>query len=210
MQLLLIRHAQSQHNARETSDLDSGLTKWGKEQSTEVALFLKRAFDDIADWKGFTSPFLRTLQTSQIIKDHTKVDFEVNWDLHEYIHGSSGYTFGSKLVIPNRKNKFPSFFNSSPSSWSVHPEKDKDILARTMNFLDFVEKKGYDKVLLVSHAMPIYVMIYILQGTPMVPKWDRKILNTSVTWFENGTMRYFAKFVNSGDDPREDSFITML
>lgn len=209
MQLLLIRHGECQHNAKETDNLDSGLTKLGRKQSIELVAFLKRKWgDEMKEWKGFVSPFLRCLQTAQILWEHAEINFDVDWRLREWAHGSSGYHANTHVEVPNRKIKFPEFFHvDAPPSWNVPGENETHLLARMIEFTNFVKKSNYEKIIVISHAMPIYTMIYILKDVPMVPKWDRKITNTSVTWYEHDRIRYFAKFINTGNDPRGDSAI---
>lgn len=193
MNIVLIRHAESRFNLKETGNLNSGLSERGKIQANEVAAFLKRKFDDIDKWIGYVSPFTRTLETAKTIDAHTGIKFDIDFRIAEYAHPSSGYGLKTlEIELPN-KNK-----------WQQKPESEADFLYRLEAFIESLKEKDGQYVV-VSHAMPIYTMIHILLGTPMIPQWDRKILNTSVTWFKENKLKYFARFVNSGNDPRIDS-----
>jgi hypothetical protein len=107
-ELLLIRHAESEFNAKETKDLDSALTRNGRRQAIEVSAFLKRKFDDIKNWRGFVSPLLRTLQTAKIIHEHTDIRFDVDFRLIEYNNATPGqlvadeqYSYSDGTAIQN-------------------------------------------------------------------------------------------------------------
>lgn len=200
MELLFLRHAESQWNAKESDHLDSAITKLGRKQAIEAAAFLKRKFDDIKEWNGIVSPFLRTLQTANIISEHTDLSFTADWGASEY---GGDYQCHTEIEIPARKEKFPEFFKGiNANSWQMTRELENVFFDRILKFIQQLKKD--EKYVIVSHAMPIYTMIYILKGIYVVPKWDRRILNTSVTWIKNGEMKYFARYVNSGKDPRPD------
>lgn len=212
MEIILIRHAESEYNTKESRHLDSPITKNGRRQAIELSAFLKRKFDDISDWRGYVSPLLRTLQTAKIIHEHTEMRFDVEYRLVEYNNGSSGYPYNFILDIPVRRDWFADFFRKVPPDqkfWRQEAEEEQILINRLTGYLNFLKSEHpNDKIILVSHAMPIYTMIYLLKDIAIVPKWDRKILNTSVTWFTNvenqPKCRYFARFVNSGRDPRPD------
>jgi broad specificity phosphatase PhoE len=130
----------------------------------------------------------------------------VNWDIREWAHKTSGYT-RRVVKIPNRHKTFPEFFtNSEPEEYKQKYESKEQLLSRVINFINELKKRGGQYVI-ISHGMVIYTMIYILNGIFKVPVWDKKILNTSVTWYENDECKYFAKFVNSGQDPRSSGIL---
>lgn len=81
MQLILIRHGQSQNNALPESRRveDPGLTERGREQ----ALHLGEHARELDLTRLFTSPFLRALQTTEPIWKTTSLIPEVRLELHE-------------------------------------------------------------------------------------------------------------------------------
>ena len=201
MELLFIRHAESQFNAKETHDLDSALTKLGRKQAIDAAAFLKRKFDNIDEWEGYVSPFLRTLQTAKTINEHTNVKFKVDWGISEY---GGDYSCTTNIFVPARKEKFPDFFKETTiEGWKMHSETEQELLNKTTKFLEKIQQVD-GKYIIISHAMTIYTMINIIKGIMLVPKWDKRILNTSITWIVNNEIKYFARYVNSGKDPKPD------
>jgi 2,3-bisphosphoglycerate-dependent phosphoglycerate mutase len=81
MRLYLIRHAQSQNNALPESQRveDPGITRLGHQQ----ARHLGKRMGELGLTKLFTSPFLRTLQTTSPIFEATKLTPSVRVELHE-------------------------------------------------------------------------------------------------------------------------------
>jgi broad specificity phosphatase PhoE len=202
MELLLIRHGESNYNTRSSKHLDSKLTKRGQKQCEEAADFILRSFDDLSGWQGLVSPYYRTLCTANVISKATNIPFKAEWAVREFGDKGSGYEKRTILRIPDRRHIFPNMFQEIPLNpeWTHGFETSGDLMERLIDFLSNLEKDG--KYMVVSHGMPIYTMINILNGCYNVPQWDKKILNTSITYFVDNECRYFAKFVNSGSDPR--------
>lgn len=201
--LILIRHAESGFNKRETKNLDSPLTKRGVRQATECGQFLARTFGSLEDWTGYVSPFHRTLQTAKIIHRQVASNFVVNWDFREWANKLNGYHSKKTINILNRNRHYPDFFSGEePQYFNQHYEGCDAFLNRMITLKNDLVNQGGKKII-ISHAMIIYTLINLLNGIEKIPIWDKKILNTSVTWFENGECKYLAKFVNSGKDPRE-------
>jgi broad specificity phosphatase PhoE len=198
MELILIRHAESKYNTRESRHLDTALSDRGMRQREEVANYLAKKIDNIEGWLGLSSPFLRTLMTSDAIKQATGIPFKVNWKAREY----GGPEYGKNVYkVPIRK-EFPEYYQDvCDIDWFNARESREEMLYRLIYFLNELKKED-GKYVVVSHGMPILVMYNILNGTHTVPKWDGTILNTSVTYFVDNECVYYAKFVNSGTDPR--------
>lgn len=98
MELILIRHAQSQNNAAPTEDRvpDPALTELGWEQAEQLAA---RA----PEWKVdrlYCSPFLRTLQTMKPVCDTLRLKPEVRVDLHEVGGCYQGYEAVGRHGVP--------------------------------------------------------------------------------------------------------------
>jgi len=207
-EILLIRHGESHFNTKDTHELDSSLTQRGRQQCFTCGNFLRRKFDDMSDWKGLVSPFLRTIQTADIINRYTDCNFEIEWQAREFSHISSGYSGDTVLKIPCHKKQFPDFYPDHIPDDHVFTQKmetNEDLLNRASEFITELQEDD-DKYIIISHGQMIYTMIYIMNGTYKVPIWDKKILNTSVTYFKEDNMVYFARFVNNGKDPRRESW----
>jgi len=160
------------------------------------------------DWKGLASPFMRTLQTADILNRYTECGFEIEWQAREFAHISSGYSGETILKLPCHKKKFPDFYPENlPDNYvfTQRMETNEDLIDRVSEFV--TELRDEDgKYIVVSHGQMIYTMIYVLNGSYCVPMWDKKVLNTSVTYFQDDNMVYFARYVNGGKDPRKESW----
>jgi len=98
MQLYLIRHAQSQNNAlpEEERVEDPELTELGHQQAEHLAEWIP----SLNLTRLITSPFRRTLLTTEPIFRATSLNPEVRIDLHEQGGCYSGHGFGNKVGRP--------------------------------------------------------------------------------------------------------------
>ena len=89
MRLYLIRHAQSENNARPESERhhDPGLTDLGRRQADCLA----EKLPELNLTRLITSPFLRTLETTDRIRKHVELSPEVRIHLHEQGGCYQGY-----------------------------------------------------------------------------------------------------------------------
>ncbi len=103
MQLYLIRHAQSQNNAlpEEARVEDPGLTELGHRQAELLAEWIPA----LKLTRLITSPFRRTLLTTEPIVRTTSLVPEVRIDLHEQGGCYSGHDFGDKVGRPGMTRK---------------------------------------------------------------------------------------------------------
>ena len=70
MELIIVRHGESEYNTDISESLDSSLTTEGILQVKKTAEYLKKI--DLSEFEGITSPYLRTLQTAKIIQTKNK------------------------------------------------------------------------------------------------------------------------------------------
>jgi 2,3-bisphosphoglycerate-dependent phosphoglycerate mutase len=98
MQLYLIRHAQSLNNAlpEEERVEDPGLTELGCQQAEHLGEWIR----SLNLTRLITSPFLRTLMTTEPIARATSLIPEVRIDLHEQGGCYAGHDFSSKVGRP--------------------------------------------------------------------------------------------------------------
>jgi len=116
MRLYLIRHAESQNNALPESQRveDPGITELGYRQARHLA----ERVGGLGLTKLFTSPFLRTLQTTSPIYEATKLTPNVRVALHEEGGCFSGYTPENMAGRPGMgrsdiEREFPGFIVSA-------------------------------------------------------------------------------------------------
>ena len=73
--IYLVRHAQSEANVnfrilRTKTNMSANITDIGHVQAKETGIFLNSVLNKNADIKIWNSPYQRTRQTAQIIKDN--------------------------------------------------------------------------------------------------------------------------------------------
>lgn len=210
MELLLIRHAQSAFNAKQTDELDSSITDLGVSQAEATGEYLKSL--DLTGFEGVVSPFLRTLQTATILQKHTGLDFrvcggarELLWHLHPL--GMNGAT------VANRA-KIYSDFHWPNEHWSKEkvkykPENFPSFMQRIKLFLGTL-LTGDEKFVVVSHASPIQAMhdFSTQEDLHEVKDYDSHssyktiiedwaaVENCSITHIVDGECKHFAKTIH--------------
>ncbi len=174
-----IRHGESINNAANTISTvytnPHGLTEKGREEIKEAARALKKEKIDLI----FSSDFVRTRETAEIIKKETSFHGEINYDkrLREI---SVGEFEGKKL------NEYLDFHGSSVDYFYKKPKGGEDLMdvrKRTMDFLFDIDQKYQNKnILIVSHEDTIYSLQSGSTGeSPEVlaasPDWKTPIRN---------------------------------
>jgi 2,3-bisphosphoglycerate-dependent phosphoglycerate mutase len=103
MQLYLIRHAQSENNAlpEDKRVEDPGLTELGRQQAEHLAEWIPA----LRLTRLITSPFRRTLLTTEPIRRATALIPEVRIDLHEQGGCYSGHEFGNLVGRPGMSRR---------------------------------------------------------------------------------------------------------
>jgi len=137
LELILIRHGESQANAGLSADPDSSLTPHGTEQSRALAQRLRLLGID-KQFQGIVSPYHRARQTAAEITDATGVEFEIDDLVREW---------GAPCTIGGRS--FPA-------------EGQDELVARIQKF--FAQRDG--RLLVVSHGSPIGLMTQLALGRP--------------------------------------------
>lgn len=201
--MLLIRHAESLWNIRKTDDLDSDLSELGIQTVTKTANYLKDNFN-FSEYNCLTSPYLRTLRTSQIIANICNVDFEVDSSVREHHVGAGGPSHYMEIPIRREfKFKWDADFEFETTDNTLFFE-NRDLSELVYDLELFLDAVG-SKTIIVSHAVPIKIMSDLLIGTnpeQLINDYSKdqslmlgKIKNSSLTLIENGKIEYFSKIV---------------
>jgi broad specificity phosphatase PhoE len=149
MDLLLISHGQAQKQKGVSSDPDGSLTDFGMKQTCLTGSWLRYNFLH-KGFVGYTSPYLRTLQTSSVISEIIDIDFSVDDDLRDF-----EFFKPKTAIIPNRSLQFDNL--SWPiKEWSEESKKFEletidQFIERCAGFIDKLQDKEDEKVLVVSH-----------------------------------------------------------
>lgn len=176
-ELIIIRHARSEHNSGATTSLDSPITKWGEHQAQVLGQFLSANFN-LDNFKFYTSPFLRCLQTANCFPFG---EFNVSCNLREYINHD-----GDSVVIPPRHDKF----FQGEFNWDGFCEEKTYQKETNEQLIDRLYEFYYqlpEKALVVTHGLPALVLGHIATNTNhVVPVWDYSLDNCSITRILNG------------------------
>lgn len=185
-ELILIRHGESKYNAMLTDNLDSELTAKGIAQAKATGKFLKDHFGHIQNFIGITSPYLRCLQTSRIIKEETGLDFFVDQRPREIM------VHYDEVLIPDRQEHFPEFVWSNFTTIGFYKETADQFLARMKQYVsDF----SHEKALVVSHGTPVGSLFELTLGRDHKPDTEFYVDNASVSYIRNGEGIWFGKTI---------------
>ena len=170
MELVFIRHGESEANAREAGGFFSGrwdcaLTPRGRMQADSLkgnemirgadAVFcspLKRAADTAA---AFADP--KTIIRDARITERTLGDFDGKWrhELENRDEYRKYFTEAEYMLFRN------SFTVSPPNG-----ENYNDVVRRVTPFLEELKKSGIRKAVIVSHAIAIRCMLKVVKNLP--------------------------------------------
>jgi broad specificity phosphatase PhoE len=120
MKIILVRHGESEGNAKLTENKDSSLTKKGRMQAESLGRKLKK--EKIKIDEIYTSNLIRSRQTGEIISKHIKVPIKGSFEgLNEYRSHNLRY----RLTIFNFRLKR---LKKSLAKITKNKEEDKVIL----------------------------------------------------------------------------------
>lgn len=195
MKLYIIRHAQSQNNALPTSQRvpDAPLTELGLSQAQHLTQWAQRTqFHEL-----LTSPFRRTLQTSQLIYAASDANWLTWTQLHEQggcVSGIDEASFQGEpgMTAESIRQEFPGCLVSPDIDdqgwWKSQPrETDLQLQERVMAVKERIVTEfgtGERNIACVTHADFSQKLILALLGDDADnPLADRSLLNASVTSF---------------------------
>ena len=138
-EIFIMRHGATENSIED----DPTLSKEGIQQIKNIAEKLKEF--NCNGFFGFTSPFMRCLQTSQIISQILEIKFEVFEELREY---SCLTKEKSTIFLKNKSNLFPNFQWFTTKNWVIEPEPHGVLLKRINNVLQALPNKS----ILISHC----------------------------------------------------------
>lgn len=183
-ELLLIRHGQSQYNAKLTLCLDSELTTNGIEQARITGKFLKDKFGNINEFIGITSPYMRCLQTARIIREETGLNFAVNPGPREIMLNYP------EAEVKNKKEHFPEFTWNHVDDLFFIQESEQEFIDRMKVFHDSLE---HEKVIVVSHGTPCNTIYEFAIGITATADTTNFVKNCSISYARDGKGVWFGK-----------------
>jgi isoleucyl-tRNA synthetase len=157
----ILRHGRADHNVagriNGVMKENITLTEEGKKKITESAEKLAGA--NIT--KIFSSPFLRTLETANLVKEKINFKGTINQDdrLKEMVFGDSEWQLASE---------YKAFFSSTLERFSRAPrggENLSDVKKRLAEFIYDIDSKYQDEtILIISHGDPLWMLDCAVNG----------------------------------------------
>ncbi len=194
MELILIRHAQSENNARPEwlRTEDPGLTELGYQQAERLLAY---RLDLFGAQLMITSPFRRALETARVLAGSGRIPVWVWRDVHEQGGCYSGYLPEQRVGRPGLtrhqiEQDYPSFVIDDSIDtegwWGARPyETWQEAGLRARRVIDRLIGEltpFYQSVAVVTHAD--FMRLLLLSLSPLqlpVERISESILNTSVT-----------------------------
>lgn len=184
-ELLIIRHARSQYNIKETADLDSDITQYGEKVCGHISKFLQNNFN-LMNFRLFTSPFKRCLQTANLI--YPNLPYYVRPELREYLNHS-----GRSVEISPRKEEFPHFNWSWFDGRTFSTEQNEEFLNRMYAAYNVIFEFS-KKAVVITHGLPALTLIKIAtENINYVPIWDHSLDNASMTYIKDGRILWYGR-----------------
>lgn|SRR5574341_109881 len=198
---MLMRHGEAENNvqhivAGRTSEYH--LTDKGRMQVRSTAEKLK----DLSIDAIYTSPVMRTVETSQIVSETIGVDYTVDERLTETDMGSLVGMHMSE-VLEKHDGLFLKFYYDDDALSKVGLEGFSSIGSRMNSMLDYVGEKHHDKnVLLVTHLDPIKAAISRIMDLKPQVLFNMTIKNASLTVLKHSSKDYTLSAFNVMDISR--------
>ena len=198
---MLMRHGEAENNvqhivAGRTSEYH--LTDNGRMQVRSTAEKLKGVAIDAI----YTSPVIRTVETSQIVSETIGVDYTIDDRLTETEMGSL-VGMRMKEVLEKYDGLFHKFYYDDDALGKVGLEGFSSIGSRMNSMLDYVAEKYPDKnVLLVTHLDPIKAAITQVMDLKPEVLFNMTIRNASLTILKHSSKDYTLSAFNVMDISR--------
>lgn len=184
-ELIVVRHGESRYNVQLTMDLDSTLTEEGERQVRMAGKYLRETFPHIEHFVGRTSPYIRCLMTSRIIREETGMEFWVESGPREVM------TPYVECSVPSRREMFPEFIWTSYPSTGItfKNETEEDFTERMKTYMHFLQI--HNKVLVVSHGTPSTAIVQMAVGQyDRIPLHDF-VDNASISYVREGKLAIY-------------------
>lgn len=197
MKIYLIRHGQTQWNIerRLQGVGDSPLTEKGKLDAKLLGDRLKEIDIDII----YSSPSIRAINTSKIIRGKRNIEILLDEDLKEMNIGS----WQGKVLDEIRikcPQEYHSYWNTPHLYIGINGgENFYQVQKRAISFIEnIIRERKYNNILVVSHGDTIKSIITYYQNKPMDMLWEPPMIEaTSLSLIEADEDK--VKILFSGD-----------
>ena len=183
--LYLIRHGQSEVNARPDEIGQSSnviLTDLGKDQSHKLGNRLKK--DNIIFDYIYSSPYIRALNTAQIVCQEQSNMIEVVSELREYSAGDWTGKSRSQTISNDVRLRMAQLGNGflPPNGESLHMvERRASQWLEDKIIYNYDLFKTHTNIGIFSHGMTIKCLLHYIMGFDQAFTWKIALENTSIT-----------------------------
>jgi broad specificity phosphatase PhoE len=179
IEIILVRHGETAENAREIfrGRLDVELNQTGKRQAQLLSTYFRSLHVEAV----YSSPLKRALHTAQCIARHHGLDVQIVQELVDFDYGK-----WQGLTHQQVKRTHPELYDK----WTKSPQRVKmpggERLSEVSRRVGLAIKKvlKHNRCILVSHRVPLKVLICSLLKLPNSHFWNIKIDLAGITTFE--------------------------
>jgi len=181
MKIYIIRHGETQWNTERRMQGwgNSDLTALGTSQAKQLG----EAFADIDFDKVITSPLGRTLETTKLIVGDRDLDVMIDENFKEM--GFGPWEGKNPDVLKEQyPDQYYNFWHQAHNYGTIDGGESfttvqKRIEKGMAHILDAYDEKPNSKVLLVTHAMIIKLILLHIKGLPLERLWDNSVVHAS-------------------------------
>lgn len=179
MDIYVVRHGETWWNREERLQgwLDSPLTEKGRRDADALGEKLK----DVPFTAAYSSDQGRAVETARRILRDRNLPLVTTEDLRELALGPwEGRIFSE--VEREDPERFRRYFDAPGEHGFPGVENFHDLMKRVQGFLESLDEKDGDQVLVVSHGVTIQGMLCLLRGEPLEEFWkDPMVDGASLT-----------------------------
>ncbi len=187
MILYFVRHGQTVDNLNMVfPDKSTELTENGKKEAKELKEYIK----DINFDAVYSSPFRRTVQTTEILTDKNYIKDK------RLIDVNTGNLEGKSIAEISKNDKlwYSTFQDSNNNRYNV--ELFDNVKKRLNNFINDIKDNSYERVLVVTHLEPVRAMYSLATQAEGLPLTKIEINNCSVSVFSYTGGNLYLKVLN--------------
>lgn len=206
MELIIIRHAESGHNAKLTDDLDSDLTNIGINQAVITGKWIEASVDRLQEFECLISPYLRVLTTTECLE--LPIRPKIVPELREfYINPTQEQIEDGGIFIQSNYTIFDDYeWDKTAMGYFFKNESIDEFFDRVRSFLDTLHPNG--KYIIISHGATcrtIHAMAANKDLSELRARYENpnhefldSIKNSSITWVKDGETILFSETVWEG------------
>lgn len=180
--IVAIRHC----DVEDPQDLDPRLSNLGRQQAKRLAFCLQQMGLDLANYAGITSPFLRCLETCEVISEYLNLQFQVDPELRET---PTNLDEGGSFYVQNQETRFPQFHWLHHEDWICNFETPMEFERRIKRVLQKTPKQS----ILITHYGFIVHMTRLATCDQKAQEMVPQIPKASITYINRQSVECLGK-----------------